>query len=104
MHHLESNPTQKHGHPGSPQSDRASGELRLVAWETTRNCNLSCVHCRASANMGPFSGELDTAAAFRLLDEIVCLGNPIIILTGGEPLLSPFSGLISLISYPTEPA
>jgi len=61
--------------------------LRLVAWETTRNCNLSCVHCRASALRGPFNGELDTRACFRLLDQIARVGNPIIILTGGEPLL-----------------
>ncbi|MBA3028595.1 MAG: heme b synthase [Desulfobacteraceae bacterium] len=89
MNHPGNTHAQKPGNTGSPQGDRATGELRLVAWETTRNCNLSCVHCRASANMGPFSGELDTAAAYRLLDEIVQVGNPIIILTGGEPLLRP---------------
>ena len=63
--------------------------LRLVAWEITRNCNLSCVHCRASATMGPYEGELDTGAGIRLLDQIKAVGDPIIILTGGEPLLRP---------------
>jgi heme b synthase len=62
-------------------------ELRLVAWETTRNCNLACVHCRASATMGPHKGELGTGEALRLLDQISEVGKPIIILTGGEPLL-----------------
>jgi heme b synthase len=61
--------------------------LRLVAWEITRNCNLSCVHCRASATNGPYSGELDTAACKTLLDQMAQLGSPIVILTGGEPLL-----------------
>ncbi len=61
--------------------------LRLVAWETTRNCNLNCVHCRAAATCGPYSGELDTRAAFTLLDQIAEIAKPIIILTGGEPLL-----------------
>ena len=61
--------------------------LRLVAWETTRNCNLSCVHCRASATCGPYDGELDTQAAYTLLDQIADVAKPIIILTGGEPLL-----------------
>ncbi len=65
----------------------SSSELRLVAWETTRNCNLSCVHCRASATCGPYTGELDTQASFRLLDQIAEVGRPIVILTGGEPLL-----------------
>jgi heme b synthase len=45
------------------------------------------MHCRASATQGPFSGELDTDASFRLLDQIAQVGKPIIILTGGEPLL-----------------
>jgi heme b synthase len=62
-------------------------ELRLVAWETTRNCNLACVHCRASATMGPYKDELGTEEALRLLDQIAEVGKPIIILTGGEPLL-----------------
>lgn len=73
-----------HHHPGNSGTNSA---LRLVAWETTRNCNLSCVHCRASATTGPYAGELDTQAAFTLLDQIAEVGKPIIILTGGEPLL-----------------
>jgi AdoMet-dependent heme synthase len=72
-------------HPGHPQSDTPT--LRLVAWETTRNCNLNCVHCRAAATCGPYSGELDTRAALTLLDQIAEVAKPIIILTGGEPLL-----------------
>ena len=88
-----------HGHGSQPQ-DKAKGELRLVAWETTRNCNLACVHCRASAHMGPFSGELDTRTAFRVLDEILEVGNPIIILTGGEPLLRP--DIFEIAAYGTS--
>ncbi|MFO8083224.1 MAG: heme b synthase [Desulfobacterales bacterium] len=61
--------------------------LRLVAWEITRNCNLECIHCRAAATKGPYSGELDTEAGFKLLDQMAELGEPIVILTGGEPLL-----------------
>lgn len=76
------------GRPG-PAGGPEGAPLRLVAWETTRNCNLACRHCRASADNGPFAGELDTPAAFRLLDQIAELGQPIVILTGGEPLLRP---------------
>ena len=61
--------------------------LRLVAWEVTRNCNLSCIHCRASASKGPFPDELDTDASLTLLDQISEVGKPVVILTGGEPLL-----------------
>ncbi len=60
---------------------------RLIAWELTRTCNLDCIHCRASASMGTYEGELTTDEAFRILNEIAEVGKPIIILTGGEPLL-----------------
>jgi heme b synthase len=80
------NPTgSDHGHSAPGRT----GILRLVAWEITRNCNLNCVHCRAAATRGPYSGELDTTAALRLVDQIAEVGNPIVILTGGEPLMRP---------------
>ncbi len=79
------------GHPkGAPphhKKDPREFPLRLVAWETTRACNLACKHCRAAAVNKPYEGELDTPAAFRLMDQIAELGQPIVILTGGEPLL-----------------
>jgi len=59
----------------------------MVAWEITRSCNLACVHCRASSRRGPYHGELATEDSLRLLDEISTVGNPVVILTGGEPLL-----------------
>jgi AdoMet-dependent heme synthase len=63
--------------------------LRMVAWEVTRSCNLACGHCRASAIRGPYEGELDTKKSLQLLDEIAAVGKPVVILTGGEPLLRP---------------
>ena len=61
--------------------------LRLVAWEITRRCNLSCQHCRASAEDHFYEGELSHAQGITLLDQIREVGQPIIILTGGEPML-----------------
>ena len=74
--------------------------LRLVAWETTRNCNLTCKHCRASASMGPFTGELDTKKSLRFLDQVAEVGSPIIILTGGEPLLR--QDIFEIAKYGTD--
>ncbi|PID39599.1 MAG: heme b synthase [Proteobacteria bacterium] len=85
-HHHSHNPVPPHGHGQQPGKSR-NNNLRLVAWETTRNCNLSCVHCRAAATNGPYEDELNTRQAFTLLDQIAEVGKPIIILTGGEPLL-----------------
>ncbi|MBI4319166.1 MAG: TIGR04053 family radical SAM/SPASM domain-containing protein [Chloroflexi bacterium] len=62
---------------------------RLVAWETTRACNLACVHCRAEAQYHADPNQLTTQEGFKLLDEIASFARPIIILTGGEPLLRP---------------
>jgi heme b synthase len=60
---------------------------RIVAWEVTRSCNLNCVHCRASSKHGPYPQELSTLKAREILDQIREAGSPIVILTGGEPLL-----------------
>lgn len=62
-------------------------QLRLVAWEVTRKCNLNCVHCRAGSERGPYPGELNTEKCLEILDQIGRVAKPIIILTGGEPLL-----------------
>lgn len=58
-----------------------------MAWEITRKCNLNCVHCRAGSDRGPYPDELDTPKCLEILDQIRNVGEPIIILTGGEPLL-----------------
>ena len=70
----------------SGHSDIIEPKLQLVAWEITRSCNLYCAHCRASADCGPWEGELSTDECYRLIDEILEVGKPIIILSGGEPL------------------
>jgi heme b synthase len=62
-------------------------DLHMIAWEVTRRCNLACVHCRASAADEPLEGELSTSECLSLLDEVASWTKPIIILTGGEPLL-----------------
>ena len=61
--------------------------LRLLAWETTRRCNLACLHCRAAAGSGPYPDELSTDEGKKLLDDLASLGQVVVILTGGEPLL-----------------
>ncbi len=66
----------------------ASGP-RLIAWEVTRTCNLSCIHCRAASLDKPYPNEFTTEECFILLDEVAAFARPIMILTGGEPLLRP---------------
>ena len=60
---------------------------KLIAWEVTRSCNLSCRHCRASAEKGPYPGELTLEQGKALLDDIASFSNPVLIMTGGDPLM-----------------
>ena len=57
-----------------------------LAWEITRACALSCLHCRADAQPRPDPRELTTAEAMGVIDQIRDLGNPILVVTGGDPL------------------
>ena len=71
----------------------------LVFWETTRACDLSCIHCRASAITQPLPGELSTNEAMRLIEQVISFGEPYptIIFTGGDPLKR--KDLFELLSY-----
>ncbi|MEF2144947.1 MAG: heme b synthase [Desulfovibrionaceae bacterium] len=92
------------GHPHEHPSQKPAMKLedgspacRLIAWEVTRSCNLACKHCRAEAHPEPYEGELSTEEAKALIDTFPDVGNPIIIFTGGEPLMR--SDVFELIPY-----
>ncbi len=72
----------------------------IVTWEITRRCNLSCPHCRASAVNNSYEGELTTQEGYRLIDSILELGMPMLIFTGGEPLLR--GDIFELARYATN--
>ena len=61
----------------------------VVAWNLTRRCNLQCAHCYIAA--GPHESattELATAECLRIVDELLVVSPaPMLILSGGEPLL-----------------
>jgi len=65
-------------------------DLRLLALNLTERCNLACAHCYLDAGIREKGGsaELETAEVRALLDEVVTAGHaPMVVLTGGEPLL-----------------
>ena len=68
-----------------------------LAWEITRACGLACLHCRAEAIPYRDPGELTTDEGFGLIDQVVDLGRPILIFTGGDPLMRP--DVYDLIKY-----
>ena len=63
--------------------------LRLVFWETTKACNLTCRHCRAVPQRAIGPMELTTKRAFDLIDDIATVARPVMVLSGGEPLFRP---------------
>jgi radical SAM protein len=60
-----------------------------IAWELTRACALACVHCRAEAQPRRHPDELSTAEAYDLIDQLADLAPPVLVLTGGDPLMRP---------------
>ncbi len=63
---------------------------KWVAWEITRRCNLKCVHCRSSSETeAKGHPDFDFAEAKRVLDDIASYAKPVVVLSGGEPLLRP---------------
>lgn len=61
----------------------------LVVWEATQACDLACVHCRPAAQSERHPDELTTAEAYRLIEETKQFGNPLLVITGGDPLKRP---------------
>lgn len=60
---------------------------KVIAWESTRACDLACVHCRAKAEKLPDPKQLTTKEALNLIDQIASFCKPIFIISGGDPLL-----------------
>jgi radical SAM protein with 4Fe4S-binding SPASM domain len=58
----------------------------VAIWEVTRACDLACRHCRACAIVERSPGELSTAEAFDLVDQLAELAPGVVVLTGGDPL------------------
>ncbi len=62
---------------------------KWIAWETTRRCNLRCIHCRSSSGAQSPEGGFSTAEGFQLIDDIADYHPAVLVLSGGEPLLRP---------------
>ena len=88
-------------HPG--MAPRAAAERRLhsahmaeadfsqapftVVWEVTRACALACKHCRAEAQPLRHPQELTLEEGYRLIDQIKSFGDPVFVITGGDPMM-----------------
>ena len=71
-----------------------------IAWEVTRACAFACIHCRANAQHVSHPDELNTQESKQLIDRLAVFGSPILIFTGGDPMMR--RDLFDLIAYATE--
>jgi heme d1 biosynthesis radical SAM protein NirJ len=61
----------------------------VVIWNLIRRCNLACKHCYSISADRDFPDELSTEEIFAVMDDLKRFGVPVLILSGGEPLLRP---------------
>jgi len=69
----------------------------IMSWNVTRECNMKCSHCYINATDKKIDNELTTIEAKKLMDQIYQVSRPLLILSGGEPLLRP--DIFELINY-----
>lgn len=69
----------------------------VVVWNATRACNLRCVHCYARADERIHEKELSHEEGLALLDDLAEFGVPVVLFSGGEPLVRP--DLVELARY-----
>lgn len=61
----------------------------VVVWNVTRTCNLNCIHCYARATKDKNDMELSFEQGLSLIDDLASYGVPVILFSGGEPLMRP---------------
>lgn len=59
----------------------------VIVWNVGQRCNLKCVHCYSQSQDRPYPDELTTAEGKRLIEDLAEFGSPVILFSGGEPLL-----------------
>ncbi len=72
---------------GTPAPPARKPPGPVVIWNLARRCNLTCKHCYSISADRDFPGELATEEAFGVMDDLRAFGVPVLILSGGEPLL-----------------
>jgi heme d1 biosynthesis radical SAM protein NirJ len=73
----------------TPLVERRAPPGPVVIWNLIRRCNLTCKHCYSISADIDFKGELSTTEVFTVMDDLKSFGVPVLILSGGEPLLRP---------------
>lgn len=85
----------------SPEATTQERYVPLVmSYNVTRECNMKCSHCYINATEKKLEDELSTEEAKKVIDQIHKVSSPLLILSGGEPLLR--QDIYELIEYGTK--
>ena len=77
------------GYAGRGGSSGGAGIGPVVIWNLIRRCNLTCKHCYALSADHDYPNELSTQEVFTVMDDLKAFSVPVLILSGGEPLMRP---------------
>jgi pseudo-rSAM protein/SPASM domain protein len=83
-----------------PQIREEKQQRPVVVWNLTKQCNLYCSHCYAGAEAVGAPGELSTSEGKRLLEDLADFGVPVVLFSGGEPLVR--EDLEELVAYASD--
>ena len=78
----------------------AADKKPVVVWNVGRRCNLRCVHCYSQSRDQDYPNELSHEEGLRLLTDLGDFGAPVVLFSGGEPLLRP--DIFELIQHATS--
>ncbi len=82
---------------GAGAAKSAAERRPVVVWNTTRSCNLRCIHCYTDSENKKYPGELTTEEGRSLIDDLAQFKIPALLFSGGEPLVRP--DLLELANY-----
>ncbi len=68
---------------------RTEDRRPIVVWNCTRVCNLLCSHCYSASDARREPDELTTAEALNMIEDLSAFGAPVLLFSGGEPLMRP---------------
>ncbi len=93
-------PVDAHGNQPHEIQKSASERRPIVVWNTSRTCNLRCVHCYTDSDNKKYPGELTTDEGLSLIDDLSTFNIPTLLFSGGEPLMR--QDLFTLIEKATS--
>ncbi len=86
-----------HGNAPHTQVKMASERRPIIVWNTSRTCNLKCVHCYTDSDNKKYDNELNTKEGKELIDSLADFSIPSLLFSGGEPLMR--KDLLELMEY-----